>query len=400
MLVGIVGKPSCGKSTFFKAATLAEVEIAAYPFTTIKANEGMAFVRVDCVDKDFNVQCNPRQGFCIDGQRFVPVKLLDVAGLVPGAHAGKGRGNAFLDDLRQADALIHVVDASGSTNAEGEAVPAGSYDPRNDVRFLEEELDLWFMDMLKKTWSKFSKQVLLTHAKEQDVAIADQFSGLKINLAMVKKAMQKLDLSGKPLTNWTDDDLRKFASELRLVSKPIIIAANKSDLPPSKQNIENLKKEFPDYMIVPCSAESELALREAAKKDLVKYIPGDSDFDVIKPDSLTEEQKKALTFVKEKILKVWNSTGVQQCLNSAVFDLLKYIVIFPGGVNKLADAKGNVLPDAFLMPPNSTALDFAYRLHSDFGDNFIRAIHVKTKKTVGKDYKLANRDVIEIISKK
>ena len=137
MLIGIVGKPSCGKSTFFNAQTLANVEIANYPFTTIKPNHGTGYVRVDCVDREFNTKCNPRFGYCIESNRFVPVELLDVAGLVPGAHEGKGMGNQFLDDLNQADVLIHIIDVAGSTNEKGESVPALSYNPANDIKFLE-----------------------------------------------------------------------------------------------------------------------------------------------------------------------------------------------------------------------------------------------------------------------
>ena len=152
MLIGFVGKPSSGKSTIFAAATLIDVARASYPFTTIEPNRGMGFVRVECVDKEFNVQCNPRSGFCVNHTRFVPVELLDVAGLVPGAHEGKGLGNKFLDDLRQADVLIHVVDASGSTNEKGEAVESGSHDPSKDVKFLEEELELWMLGILENNW--------------------------------------------------------------------------------------------------------------------------------------------------------------------------------------------------------------------------------------------------------
>src|SRR3989338_2051590 len=121
MLIGLVGKPSVGKSTFFKAATLAEVEIASYPFTTIKPNHGVGFVKIECIEKELNTKCNPNHGFFLQGQRFVPIDLMDVAGLVPGASEGKGLGNQFLYDLRQADAFIHIVDVYGETDAEGKS---------------------------------------------------------------------------------------------------------------------------------------------------------------------------------------------------------------------------------------------------------------------------------------
>jgi ribosome-binding ATPase YchF (GTP1/OBG family) len=397
MLIGIVGKPSTGKSTFFKAATLAEVETAPYPFTTIKANEAIGYVRVDCVEKQFGVKCNPREGFCLKGQRFVPVKLLDVAGLVPGAHKGLGLGNQFLDDLRQADALIHVVDASGSTNEKGEQVSKGSYDPLNDIKFLEEELDMWFFNILNKNWQKFLNQSKLT-GKQIDKAIAEQFSGLKIDLNMVKKTLLKLNLKHEKAKEWSKDELFKFTSELRKISKPMVIAANKMDISGSEDNIKKMIETFREYKIIPCSAESELALREAAKKELIDYIPGDPEFTIKNPDKFTAEQETAARFIKE-VIKQWKSTGVQQTLNTAVYNLLNYITIFPGGVNNLKDSQGRVLPDAFLLPPGSTALNFAYHLHSDFGDNFIRAIDVKTKKTIGKEHKLKEGDVIEIIAK-
>lgn len=394
MLIGLVGKPNVGKSTFFKAATLAETEIASRPFTTIKPNEGIGFVRVECPEKFFNVKCNPRKGFCLDGQRFVPVKLVDVAGLVPGAHAGKGLGNKFLSDLVQADVLIHIIDASGSTNEVGEIVEEGSYDPAKDVRFVENEIDKWFAGLLKENWGKFVRR---SAQKSSDKALAEQFYGFKITLNMVGKALKKSKLEEKKLKDWTNEDISLFASEVRKISKPIIIAANKIDKPSSEKNIEKLRKEFPDLLVIPCSAESELALREAAKAELIKYIPGDNDFEILQPNKLNEKQKKALDLIKN-LLKKWGATGVQKCLNSAVFDLLKYIVVFPGGVHKLADSEGRILPDAFLLPPGSTALDFAEKIHSDFAKNFIAAIDVKTKKKLGRDAKLKNLDVIEIVT--
>lgn len=397
MLVGLVGKPNTGKSTFFKAATLAEVEIASRPFTTIKPNEGVGFVRVDCAEKNYGVKCNPRQGFCIDGQRFVPVRLIDVAGLVPGAHLGKGLGNKFLSDLVQADVLIHIVDASGSTDAEGKLVEPGSYDPVQDVKFVDDELDKWFSSMLKENWSKFVRQSL---KKATDKALAEQFYGFKITLEMVSKALRITNLSTKLLTSWTDADIQTFASAVRLMSKPTIIAANKIDLPTAKANIERLRDEFPDYLIVPCSAESELALREAAKSEVIKYIPGDDKFEILKSEKLNLAQKKALGFISEKILKVWGATGVQKCLNAAVFDFLHYMVIFPGGVHKLTDSEGRVLPDAFILPPGATAYDFAAKIHTDLAKHFIAAIDVKTKRKIGRDTELKHLDIVEIMTSK
>ncbi len=399
MLIGIVGKPNCGKSTFFKASTLAEVEIANYPFATIKPNHGTGYVRVDCADKFFNTKCNPRFGFCLNHIRFVPVDLLDVAGLVPEAHKGKGLGLEFLNDLNQGDALIHVIDVSGSTNEKGEPVKPLSYDPVNDIRFLETELDMWYLQILKKVWDKYARQQNQENTPvEKD--LAKQFSGLGADDDIIKKVLGELNLNNKKPIAWSEQELLDFASLLRKKTKPMVIAANKADIPGADKNIKRIQKEFPDYKIIPCSAESELALREAAKHNLIDYVPGSSTFKILNPDKLSDKQKKALGFIQENVLKKFKTTGLQDILDFVLFDLLKFIAIFPGGVNKLADQDGNILPDCFLLPPNSTALDFAFKLHTDFGNNFIKAIDVKTKKAVGKDHLLKHGDVVEIVSKK
>ncbi len=394
MLIGVVGKPSVGKSTFFKSLTLADVAIAPYPFTTIEPNKGFAFVQVECVDKEFGVQCNPRTGSCIKNVRFVPVEVMDVAGLVPGAHEGKGMGNKFLDDLRQADALIHIVDIAGTTNEKGETTE--NYEPALDIRFLENELDQWYLGIIKKGWDKLARQI---HQEKLDTSktLGKQLSGLNVTEIMIKDAINTLQLPSATI-NWTDEHLLKLSRELRKQTKPMIIAANKIDLPTGKQNFENVKKQFPEYKIIPCSAESELALREAGKKELIEYVPGTNNVTV--KQTITTQQQKAIEYIKKNILDVYESTGVQQTINTAVFQLLKYIAVFPGGVNKLSDQHGNVLPDCFLLPEGSTALDFAYKLHTDLGKGFIRAIDVKTKRTVGKEHVLKHRDVVEIISSK
>ena len=396
MLIGIVGKPNCGKSTFFKSITLADILIANYPFATIEPNKGFAHVSVECVDKELKVQCNPRFGFCMDHIRFVPIEVIDVAGLVPGAHEGKGLGNKFLDDLNKADALIHVVDASGMTNERGEYTGKPDHDPLDDVIFLEEELNRWMYDILMKVWDKFARTTVQTHQNSAR-AIAKQMSAFNVTEDLVKELIQKLKLP-EDLTVWSQEQIFDFIKQIRLINKPIVIAANKADLPSSEKNIKRLKEKFPQYIIVPTSAESELALREANNKGLIKYLPGSSDFEI--KGTLSDAQKKGLEYVRTQILQKYGSTGVQKLLNTAVFDFLKYIAIFPGGVNKLMDSEGRVLPDCFLLKQGSTTFDFANTIHTDLAQGFIRAIDVKTRKTLGKEHVLNNRDVIEIISSK
>ena len=394
MLIGLVGKANTGKSTFFKALTLAEVAIAPYPFTTLAPNEGIGFVKTACVEKEFKTKCKPKHGYCLQGNRFVPVKVMDVAGLVPGAHKGKGRGNQFLDDLREADILIHILDASGRTDAEGK--PTEGYDVCYDIRFLQEEIDLWFYAVIGKNWGVYAREQ--EKGEKLSKILAEKLSGLHVNEEMIKKAMKKLNLS-ELASEWNDTQLLEFVRQLRKESKPIVIAANKADLPEAASNIKKLRKEFPDLLIIPCSAETELALREAARDNLISYMPGSDKFEILQEEKLNEQQKKALSFIKNYLEKHEN-TGVQQCLNAAVFDFLHYIVVYPVENEKhLTDKDGNILPDAFLLPQQSTALDLAYTVHTDIGNSFIAAIDARTKKRLAKDYQLKDKDIIRIMTR-
>ncbi len=393
MLIGIVGKPNVGKSTFFKALTLAEVDVANFPFTTIKPNHGVGYVRVRCACKDFNVECEPREGLCLGGVRFVPVELLDVAGLVPGAHQGKGLGNEFLDDLRQADCLIHIIDASGKTDAEGK--PTIGYDPTRDVKWLEQEIGLWYANILKRVWPKFSRQIEMEKQNFVE-AVALQFSGLKLSEEHVEKALAITGLDASKPASWSDEQIIEFAHELRRVSKPMIIAANKADLPEARENIKRLEQT--GAVVIPCSAEAELALREASKQELIEYVPGSADFSI--KTNIIPKQEQALEYIRKNVLEVYGNTGVQRVLEKAVFDVLGMLAVFPvENATRLSDSQGRILPDCFLMPRGSTAFDLAKRVHSSIAENFIKAIDARSKKVLGKDYQLRHRDVIEIVTR-
>ena len=377
---------------------MADVAIAPHPFTTIKPNHGVGYVKIECIDREFNVQCTPNHGFCIKGKRFVPIQLMDVAGLVPGASEGKGLGNKFLDDLREADAFIHIVDISGKTDSEGKTLPHGeNRNPADDIIFLEEELNRWYHGIFMKAWKSFSKNAEVGSRENLARLVAKQFSGLKIKEDDVRTVLKNTTFKDNP-ASWTDNDLMRFSSELRRISKPMIIAANKIDATNGDKNYSKLKSDFPNMAIIPCSADSELALREATRKNLIDYVPGERDFKV--KSELGEGQKNALDLIRKNVLeKFSHGTGVQEILNEAVFELLKYIAIFPAGAKKLKDSKGNTLPDCFLLPQGSTALDFAYFLHTDFGKNFVKAIDARTKRALGKDHELKNRDALEIVTK-
>jgi len=383
-----------GKSTFFSAATLAHVPIANYPFTTIKPNIGMGYVSTHCVCREFNVTDNPGNSTCVNGIRLIPVELVDCAGLVPGAWKGRGLGNQFLDEIRQADALVHVVDASGSTDSEGKPCDPGVHDPTEDVRFLEHELDMWLLQILKKEWDRAVRRVEQTKEELIDI-LEEKLSGLGVKKDRLTKARTKTGLNFEKPSSWSEDQMLKLASELR---KPLLIAANKMDISPADKNLSGLEKL--GHMVVPCCAEAELALRRAAEKQMVSYLPGDGNVK-IDESRVTSEQANALTRIKEKVLLPLGSTGVQDALNLAFFKLLQMITVYPvEDPEKLTDHKGRVLPDAYLVPYGTTAKEFAGVIHSELAAGFLYATEVRSKMRVADDYVLKDDDVISIVSTK
>ncbi|MFO8050111.1 MAG: redox-regulated ATPase YchF [Thermoplasmatota archaeon] len=395
MEIGLVGKPNVGKSTFFEAATLAGAEIANYPFTTIKANKGMGYLRNRDPGQDLGVDSDPKNSFIIDGVRFVPVELLDVAGLVPDAHSGKGLGNQFLDDLRRAKALVHIIDVSGSTDIEGNPVKAGSYDPSADIIFLENEVDLWFDGIIKKDWTKISRMSESSHTPVEKL-LGEKLTGLGISVGHIAESMHSLELSDRP-TRWTEDQLLSLSKELRANSKPMVIAANKADRADDQQ-IEDLTSSASDHLVIPTCSEAEMALKRAAKAGLIHYVPGAGDFEIVDGSKLNGAQLKGLESIRE-VLERFGSTNVQNTLEKAAYELLDLIVVYPvEDEHKLTDKDGRVIPDAHLLGRGSTARDLAYKVHTDLGDNFIRAIDCRTQRTIGADHELKDGDVIKIHS--
>lgn len=389
--IGLLGKANVGKSTFFSAATETPVPIGNFPFTTIQPNIGVAYVKADCACKHFGIKHqNP---LCVNGTRFIPVKLIDVAGLVPGAHEGKGLGNQFLDDARQAEVLIHVVDIAGTTDIQGHSVPIGTHNPLEDVEFVEYEFDQWFIDILRREWEKLTKEIEQKRAKLTD-GIAKRFTGLGIKDYQVQDVLHKLELASKNPKEWNDSDIQTFVKELRKNTKPIIIAANKADL---CKDLDIIKK-ISDTIVVPCSAETELLLRKATKAGIIHYESGDEKFSMMENKEILPQQQKALDLVNTVFSKI-HSTGIQKILNIAVFDLLKLIVVFPvEDETKLTNKNGDILPDAKLLPQDSTAKDLAGLIHADIAKGFLHAIDCKTKQRIGGDHKLKSGDVIKIIS--
>lgn len=392
--VGLVGKPNSGKSTFFAAATGKDVKIADYPFTTIDPNVGIAYVSFQCVCRDFGVKDTPRNSVCIDGIRFVPIELWDVAGLVPGAWQGRGLGNKFLDDLRQADVLIHVIDASGRYDSEGKDLgKPGLWDPLKDIHFLEEEIARWFWQILKRNWVKFARRV---EVEKKDIVSSLQqlLSGLNIKPEHIKVAIEQTHLDPKNPSKWSDDELYHFAKILRKVSKPIVIVANKIDIPLAEENYKRLKKQ--GINPIPASALAEFFLIQLAEKGVIHYVRGARKFEILREDKLDERTELILQKIEELLAK-WGSTGVQEAMNHAVFGVKRMIAVYPvEDENKLTDKQGRVLPDVFLVPKGTTAKEFAAKIHTELAKNFIYAVDARTKKKLSADYILKHRDVIKI----
>ncbi|MDW7978332.1 MAG: redox-regulated ATPase YchF [Candidatus Caldarchaeum sp.] len=397
-LAGIVGKPNVGKSTLFAALSMTDVEIANYPFTTKKPNVGITYVRLECLCRKLGLKDNPRNSLCVNGVRLVPIQIIDCPGIIHEAHKGKGLGLQFLDDIRQASVLVVVADASGGTLLDGTPAEPGSHDPVEDVSLVLNEFDIWLRDIIARHWTRISRA-----AEARQVSFTAEMgkalSGLGVDEKNIHDALNYLKLDvGKP-TTWSQQDLLRLATELRVRTKPTVVAANKSDVPGSEAYVERLRKA--GFDVVPCSAEAERTLRLAAAKGLVRYIPGDPDFQVVEGVSLTEAQRRALNKIREMVFSKWGGTGVQQVVNKAYLEKLRYIPVYPvENPHSLTDHEGNVLPDVYLMPPGSTPKDLAHKIHTELGEGYLYAVDALTGLRLADDSTLKPNQVVSIVSAK
>jgi ribosome-binding ATPase YchF (GTP1/OBG family) len=395
--LGLIGKTNTGKTTFFNAATLASAEVSTYPFTTKQPNYGKSYAITLCVHKEFNVKDNPRNSLCKDGWRFIPIEIIDLPGLIKGAWQGKGLGNQFLAVATQSDALLHIVDASGSIDAAGRITEPGTGDPLADIADIEEELVMWYLKLIEGNRDKIVKGIKAGESISS--VVARILAGIGVKEHHVGTALKLSNLEGKDFENFGMDDTKRFAWILRDVSKPTLIVANKIDIPTAAENFKRIREEYKDMLVVPASAEAELTLRRAESKGLIRYVPGDERFEVIKQDGLNERQKWALNFIRRDVLGEYMRTGVQHAINVAVFKLLKMNTVYPvADVSKLSDKDGNVLPDVYLLPAGSTVEDLARQIHSELAKGLLYAIDARDGLRLPADYELKDRDVISIVS--
>jgi ribosome-binding ATPase YchF (GTP1/OBG family) len=397
LTIAIIGKTNTGKTTLFNAATLLNAKISNFPFTTKKPNVGTAYVCDLCVCKELGVKDSPLNSACIDGWRYAPIKLIDVPGLVKDAWMGRGLGNQLLSAIGQADALIHVVDTSGSIDADGNITQPGSGNPVTDAVDIEMEIYRWIADIIERNRESIIREASSSSLAE---AFAKSLSAMKVHSFQAFQALKRSGLRGVPFVKWSLNQIMKFAAFLLPIIKPTLIVANKMDILTSENYFGVLTDYFGRSLVAACSAKAELVLRRAEKMALLYYTPGQEKFRIKENAKLTAKQQAALSYIEKRVMDKWMNTGIQQALNTVVLKLLKTNMVYPvSDEYKFTDHHLNVLPDVYLMPDGTTVVDLARNIHSRLAENYVLAIDAKTGIRLPKDYNLRHKDVVKIVTR-
>jgi len=345
-----------------------------YSFTTIDPQRAIGYLQIPCACARYGLEdkCKPNYGACVEGRRSVPIELLDVAGLVPGAHEGRGLGNKFLDDLRHADALIHVVDASGTVDAEGKETRG--YDPSVDIAWLRSEIVAWIKGNLMDKWNSIKRRHVAIKATAAETLQA-QFSGYGATTTIVNRALDKTGIK-EPLEHWSEETIDLVVNAFTDEKFPTVLALNKIDHPDSDKNIVKIAKMYPHVVL--CSAISEVFLRKMAKQGYIKYTEGgefvDTREDLIEagdPEGgglkeLDDKNRNRIENLKDMVLYRFGSTGVVQVLTKAA-EVLGLVPVFPVRNTTTFGASDSkaVFRDCVLVKKNSTVGDAARKVMGD-----------------------------------
>jgi ribosome-binding ATPase YchF (GTP1/OBG family) len=398
--IGLIGKTNTGKTTFFNAATLQSSEMSNYPFTTKTPNTGIGHAATLCVHRELGLRNdNPRNSSCVDGWRMIPVEIIDLPGLIKGASEGRGLGNQFLSVASQSDVLLHIVDASGSIDAEGKIASPGAGDPVADIEDIEEELAMWYLKLFENNLEKVTRTLKSTPGSNFAGTLSEVMHGIGVRRGHVIEALQRKKLYGEDAEHWSAQQRMDFSWSLREVSKPTLLVANKMDVPNATKNFEKIRESYHDMIVVPSSAESELTLRRAEQSGVIRYSPGEERFQIVKGSRLNLKQQQALDHINKAILGEYLRTGVQFAINVAVFKLLRMNSVYPvSDPAKFSDGKGSILPDVFLMRDGSTVVDLAEAVHTALARGLLYALDSRTGLRLPEDYQLKDRDVLSIVS--
>jgi GTP-binding protein YchF len=353
--IGIVGMPNAGKSSLFNALTKAGAEAANYPFTTIEPNVAVVPVRDERLEQVAET---------VGASEIVwdTIDFHDIAGLVAGAHEGEGLGNRFLANIRETDAIVHVVRAHGDENV---VHPEGRVDPLADIETIETELVLADLEQAERRVDRVAKQ-----AKGGDrVAIAEE-AWLR---AVIAELQAGRPARGVPAPEQAPNAARDLGA---LTSKPVLFVANvdegSSEVP--EAIAEHAVSEGAGVVAISSRIESELAELE------------DEDAQAMREELGVSE------------------SGLQSVVREA-FSLLQLIAFFTAGEGKPAQC--------WHLRRGLTAWHAAGQIHTDIQKGFVRAEVIGWRELVdaggysgarergtlrleGRDYVMADGDVITV----